>query len=80
MESGNPPKRSHFPTHSYYTSLYMQYSFIRDKGEMHFTPSVQTIYAARQAIKEYWQEDIDGFNQVMEDSLKEMGVRLPLEK
>lgn len=45
-----------FPTHSYYTNLYMQYSFIRDKGEMHFTPPVQTIYAARQAIKEYWQE------------------------
>lgn len=69
-----------FPTHSYYTNLYMQYSFIRDKGEMHFTPPVQTIYAARQAIKEYWQEDIDGFNQAIEDSLKEMGVRLPLEK
>lgn len=45
-----------YPTHSYYTNLYMQYSFIRDKGEMHFTPPVQTIYATRQAIKEYWQE------------------------
>lgn len=45
-----------YPTHSYYTNLYLQYSFIRDKGEMHFTPPVQTIYAARQALKEYFEE------------------------
>lgn len=45
-----------YPTRSYYTNLYMQYSFMKEKGEMHFTPPVQTIYATRQAIKEYWQE------------------------
>lgn len=45
-----------YPTRSYYTNLYMQYSFIKDKGEMHFTPPVQTIYATEQAIKEYWAE------------------------
>lgn len=45
-----------YPTRSYYTNLYMQYSFIKDKGEMHFTPPVQTIYATKQAIKEYWSE------------------------
>lgn len=45
-----------FPTRSYYTNLYMQYAFLRDKGEMHFTPPVQTIYATIQAMKEYWQE------------------------
>lgn len=45
-----------YPTHSYYTNLYLQYSFIRDKGEMHFTPPVQTIYAARQAMAEYFAE------------------------
>lgn len=45
-----------YPTRSYYTNLYMQYSFIKKKGEMHFTPPVQTIYATRQAIKEYWTE------------------------
>lgn len=45
-----------YPTRSYYTNLYMQYSFIKEKGEMHFTPPVQTIYATRQAIKEYWAE------------------------
>lgn len=44
-----------YPTRSYYTNLYMQYSFIKEKGEMHFTPPVQTIYATRQALKEYWE-------------------------
>lgn len=45
-----------YKTRSYYTNLYMQYSFIKQKGEMHFTPPVQTIYATKQAIEEYWQE------------------------
>lgn len=44
-----------YPTRSYYTNLYMQYKFIKEKGEMHFTPPVQTIYATRQAIAEYWE-------------------------
>lgn len=44
-----------YPTRSYYTNLFMQYDFIKNKGEMHFTPPVQTIYATRQAIKEYWE-------------------------
>lgn len=44
-----------FPTRSYYTNLFMQYDFIKNKGEMHFTPPVQTCYATRQAIKEYWE-------------------------
>lgn len=44
-----------YTTRSYYTNLYMQYSFIKEKGEMHFTPPVQTIYATRQALKEYWE-------------------------
>lgn len=43
-----------YPKRSYYTNLYQQYSFIKEKGEMHFTPPVQTIYATAQAIKEYW--------------------------
>ncbi|WP_301860634.1 2-aminoethylphosphonate aminotransferase [uncultured Megasphaera sp.] len=49
-----------YPTRSYYTNLYMQYSFIRDKGEMHFTPPVQTIYSALQGIKEYFAEGEQG--------------------
>ncbi|MEG0830130.1 MAG: 2-aminoethylphosphonate--pyruvate transaminase [Anaerovoracaceae bacterium] len=49
-----------FPTRSYYTNLYMQYDFIKNKGEMHFTPPVQTIYATKQAIIEYWAEGEQG--------------------
>lgn len=45
-----------YPTHSYYSNLYLQYQYFRDHGEMRFTPPVQTIYAARQAIREYFEE------------------------
>ena len=49
-ESGNFPKRS------YYCNLYMQYEYFEKHGEMHFTPPVQTVYAMKQAIKEYFDE------------------------
>lgn len=45
-----------FPKRSYYCNLYLQYSFFEKTGEMHFTPPVQTIYAAKQALSEYWEE------------------------
>ena len=49
-ESKNYPKRS------YYCNLYMQYEYFERTGEMHFTPPVQTIYAAKQALIEYFNE------------------------
>ncbi len=49
-ESRNYPKRS------YYCNLYMQYVYFEKTGEMHFTPPVQTVYAARQALDEYFME------------------------
>lgn len=49
-------KSAEYPTRSYYCNLYMQYSFMKKNGEMHFTPPVQTIYAARQALTEYFAE------------------------
>lgn len=49
-------KSKDFPTHSYYCNLYRQYAYFEKTGEMNFTPPVQTIYAARQGIKEYWAE------------------------
>ncbi len=49
-------KSKNYPKRSYYCNLYMQYDFLERVGEMHFTPPVQTIYALRQAIKEYWKE------------------------
>lgn len=45
-----------YPKRSYYCNLYMQYDFFEKTGEMHFTPPVQTIYAAKQALKEYFEE------------------------
>lgn len=45
-----------YPKRSYYCNLYMQYDYFKQHGEMHFTPPVQVIYAARQALKEYFEE------------------------
>ena len=45
-----------FPVRSYYCNLYLQYDYFKRTGQMHFTPPVQTIYAARQALKEYFAE------------------------
>lgn len=45
-----------YPVRSYYCNLYMQYDYFRKTGQMHFTPPVQTIYAARQALEEYFAE------------------------
>lgn len=45
-----------YPKRSYYCNLFMQYDFFEKTGQMHFTPPVQTIYATRQAIKEYFAE------------------------
>ncbi len=48
-----------YPKRSYYCNLFLQYDFFEKTGEMHFTPPVQTIYAARQALKEYFAEGED---------------------
>lgn len=49
-------KSADYPKRSYYCNLFLQYDFFEKTGEMHFTPPVQTIYAAKQALKEYWAE------------------------
>ena len=49
-------KSRNYPKRSYYCNLYLQYEFFEKTGEMHFTQPVQTIYAAIQALKEYWAE------------------------
>ena len=49
-------KSKEYPKRSYYCNLFMQYDFFERTGEMHFTPPVQTIYATRQALKEYFEE------------------------
>ena len=49
-------KSAEYPKRSYYCNLYLQYHYFETTGEMHFTPPVQTIYAARQALEEYFLE------------------------
>ncbi len=45
-----------YPKRSYYCNLTLQYDYFEKTGEMHFTPPVQTIYAARQGLDEYFAE------------------------
>jgi len=45
-----------YPKRSYYCNVFQQYDYFKKAGQMHFTPPVQTIYAARQALKEYFEE------------------------
>ena len=45
-----------YPKRSYYCNVYQQYDYFRKTGQMHFTPPVQTIYAAKQALAEYFEE------------------------
>lgn len=45
-----------YPKRSYYCNLYLQYDYFEKTGQMHFTPPVQTVYAAIQALKEYFEE------------------------
>ena len=45
-----------YPRRSYYCDLWLQYDFFERTGQMHFTPPVQTVYAAVQGLKEYFAE------------------------
>ncbi|MCR4787581.1 MAG: 2-aminoethylphosphonate--pyruvate transaminase [Lachnospiraceae bacterium] len=75
-------KSKDYPKRSYYCNLYLQYEFFEKTGEMHFTPPVQTIYAAVQGIKEYFEEGEEGkwarhtrvFNAI-HDGLDELGFK-----
>ena len=49
-------KSKNYPKRSYYCNLYQQYDYFEKTGQMHFTPPVQTCYAAVQALKEYFAE------------------------
>lgn len=49
-------KSKDYPKRSYYCNLFLQYDYFEKTGQMHFTPPVQTIYATRQALDEYFAE------------------------
>lgn len=76
-----------YPTRSYYCNLYMQYAYAKAHGEMHFTPPVQVIYAARQALTEYFQEGEQakwerhlGVFHALYDGLTELGFKMYIPK
>jgi 2-aminoethylphosphonate-pyruvate transaminase len=80
-------KSKDYPKRSYYCNLYMQYDFFERVGEMHFTPPVQTIYALRQAIKEYREEGeqarwtrITGCWEAIHKGLAEIGLESVIDK
>jgi len=45
-----------YPRRSFYLNLYDQYAYFKDHGQMRFTPPVQTLYALRKAIDEFFEE------------------------
>ena len=80
-QSGDYPKRS------YYCNLYLQYKYFELTGEMHFTPPVQTVYAAVKALQEYFDEGElpkwDRHRNVIEaihNGLKKLGFREVIKK
>ena len=78
-----------YPKRSYYCNLYQQYYFFEKTGEMHFTPPVQAVYAAKQALVEYFEEgEVEKWNRhrrvmnAIHVGLEELGLveALPLDR
>lgn len=76
-----------YPRRSYYCNLYMQYAYAKEHGEMHFTPPVQVIYSAKQALREYFEEG--GENkwarhcrvfQAIREGLTDLGFRIYIQE
>lgn len=76
-------KSKDYPKRSYYCNLYLQYEYAKEHGEMHFTPPVQIVYAAEQALKEYfeegeqakWERHLRVFDAIY-DGLTELGFKI----
>lgn len=77
-----------YPVRSYYCNLFSQYDYFCKTGQMQFTPPVQTIYSAHQALKEYFIEgEIEKWNRhqrvinEIHNGLKILGFKevIPLE-
>jgi len=71
-----------YPKRSYYCNLYLQYEYFIKTGQMHFTPPVQTVYATKRAIEEYFMEGAEekfsrhkSVNEAIYNGLKELGFK-----
>lgn len=80
-------KSKDYPTRSYYCNLYMQYHFLKENGEMHFTPPVQTIYSVKQALQEYFAEGEDAkwerhskVYDAIKEGLRKLGFQIFIEE
>lgn len=78
---------THYPRRSYYCNLFLQYDYFKRHGQMQFTPPVQTIYAAREGLKEYFAEGEKnkwarhlGTMGAIHDGLKRLGFREAIKK
>lgn len=76
-----------YPKRSYYCNLFLQYDFFERTGEMHFTPPVQTAYALRQAIKEYFEEGEEAkfarhrrLNEAIHNGLERLGMEYVIDR
>ena len=80
-------KSKDYPKRSYYCNLYLQYEYFEKTGQMHFTPPVQTVYAAVQGLKEYlkegeqakWERHTRVFNAIHK-GLEDLGFRNYIKK
>ncbi len=80
-------KTRNYPPRSFYLNLYNQYDFLKRKGELQFTPPVQTIYALKQAVKEFIEEGAENrYNRYLNNwkrlrrGLKDMGFEFLLDE
>jgi len=74
-----------YNSRSFYLDLYHQYKYLEEKGEMRFTPPVQTMYALRRAIDELLEEGLENRyerykknHKTLVEGMKERGFRLLL--
>lgn len=76
-----------YPKRSYYCNLFLQYDFFERTGEMHFTPPVQTAYALKQAIKEYFEEGEENkfarhrrVNEAIHEGIAKLGLEYVIDR
>ena len=78
-------KLKDYPKRSFYLDLYSQYDFFIRKRQTQFTPPVQTIYALRKAIDEFFQEGAENRHrryrknwETLRNGLMDMGLKVLL--
>lgn len=76
-------KLKDYPKRSFYLDLYSQYDFFTRQRQTQFTPPVQTIYALRKAIDEFFLEGAENRHlryrnnwQTLRKGIAEMGLRV----